>query len=43
MHSRNMVYFWYIIVNAMHNGDNKDDDDEKVSELLTSIKKNCRN
>ena len=41
MHPRNMVYFWYIIVNAMRNGDNKDDD--KVSELLTGTRKNCRN
>ena len=28
IYSRNMVCFWYIIVNTLHKGDNRDDDDD---------------
>ena len=53
MYPRNMVCFWYIIVNTLHNSDNKDNDDDddddddnnnnnKVLELLTGTKKNCK-
>jgi hypothetical protein len=28
MYPRNMVYFRHVIVNTLHNGDNKDDDDD---------------
>jgi len=44
MYPRNMICFWYVVVNILHSHDNKDDDDDdKVLELLTGTKKNCKN
>jgi hypothetical protein len=40
---KNTVCFWYIIVNTLHKGDNKDDDNNNNSNIINDDNKNKNN